>query len=143
MRSYHYGQVERAWEISINLHMGIYGADWADRPAALGKETFENAIRISDFFAERQLEVLGRPRIEAQKKQRSRLEEVLMENHKNPMTIRTLRDRHGIKKEEVISTVKSHPDIFGMVVADPPRGGSKSTLVFLKSNPPPRVRFKK
>jgi hypothetical protein len=131
---------ERAWEISLNLHTGIHGEECFE---PISKETFENAIRISDFFAERQLEVLRRPRIEAQKKQRSRLEEVLVDNHKNPMTLRTLRDRHGIKKEEVISTVKSHPDIFGMLTVDPPHGGSKSTLIFLKSNPPQGKRYKK
>ena len=134
---------ERAWEISINLHMGIYGVGWADNPVRLSAATFKNAIRISDFFAERQLEVLQRPRIEAEKKQRSRLEEVLVKNEGKPMTIKILRDRHGIKKEEVFSTVKSHSDIFGIVVVDPPHGGSKSTLVFLKKNPPPGVRFKK
>ena len=134
---------ERAWEISINLHMGIYGVDWADNPISLSTETFKNAMRISDFFAERQLEVLQRPRLEVQEKLRSRLEEVLVGNNKNPMTLRALRDRHGIKKDEVVSTVKSHPDVFGIVVVDPPHGGSKSTLVFLKSNPPPGMRFKK
>ena len=134
---------ERAWEISINLHMGIYGVDWADNPISLSTETFKNAMRISDFFAERQLEVLQRPRLEVQEKLRSRLEEVLVGNNKNPMTLRALRDRHGIKKDEVVSTVKSHPDVFGIVVVDPTHGGSKSTLVFLKSNPPPGVRFKK
>jgi hypothetical protein len=133
---------ERAWEISINLHMGIYGVGWADCPAGLSKETFENAIRISDFFAERQLEVLRRPRIEAQKKLRSRLEEVLVSDNKKPMTLRALRDRHGIKKEEVISSVKSHPDIFGMVEVKPPRG-SNSTIVFLWSNPPRGIEVKK
>jgi Protein of unknown function (DUF3987) len=130
---------ERAWEISLNLHTGLYGVECFH---PISKETFENAIRISDFFAEQQLEVLRRPRIEAQKKQRSRLEKVLTENSKNAMTLRTLRDHHGIKKEEVVSSVKSHPDIFGMVEVKPPRG-SKSTLVFLQSNPPQGIKVKK
>jgi hypothetical protein len=134
---------ERAWEIAINLHMGIHGVDWVDRPARLSAETFRNATRISDFFAERQLEVLHMPRIEAEKKQRSRLEEVLVNNGKKPMTLRALRDRHGIKKEEVFSSVKSNPDIFGIVMVDPPHGGSKSTLIFLQSDPPPGYKGKK
>jgi hypothetical protein len=72
----------------------------------------------------------------AQQKQRTRLQEVLEANQKNPLTIRTLRDRHGLKKEEVISCVKSHPALFGLLTVDPPHGGSKSMLVFLRSNPP-------
>jgi hypothetical protein len=133
---------ERAWEIAINLHMGIYGVQWADHPARLSAATFSNALLITDFFAERQLEVLQRPRVEAQQKHRDRLEEVFENNKKEPMTLRTLRDRHGITKDEVILCVKSHPDVFGIITVDPPHGGSKSTLVFLKSNPPPGWRFK-
>jgi Protein of unknown function (DUF3987) len=134
---------ERAWEIAVNLHMGIYGVEWADHPARLSAATFSNALLITDFFAERQLEVLQRPRIESQQKQRSRLEEVFADNKRDPMTLRTLRCRHGISKDEAISSVKSHPDVFGMVTVDPPHGGSKSTLVFLQSNPPPRLRLRR
>jgi hypothetical protein len=134
---------ERAWEIAINLHMGIHGVKWADNPVKLSVATFKNAMLISDFFADRQLEVLQRPRIEAQHKCRERLEEVFENNKKTPMTLRTLRDRHGIKKDEVISCVKSHPDVFGIITVDPPHGGSKSTVIFLKSNPPPGWRSKK
>jgi hypothetical protein len=133
---------ERAWEISINLHMGIYGVKWADNPTRLSAATFKNAMLISDFFAERQLEVLQRPRIEAQQKCRNRLDEVFENNKENPLTLRILRDRHGITKDEVFSCVKSHPDVFGMVRLDRHHGGSKSTLVFLKSNPPPGWRCK-
>src|SRR5258705_8517186 len=83
-------QCERAWEIAINLHMGIYGVKWVDHPAKLSKATFEDAILISEFFADRQLEVLQRPRIEVQQKCRERLEEVFKNNKQNPMTIRAL-----------------------------------------------------
>jgi hypothetical protein len=128
---------ERAWEISINLHMGIYGVDWADHPAKLSRTTFENAIQISDFFAERQLEVLQRPRIEAQHKHRSRLEEIFKDNRQTPITLRDLKRRHGLKREEVISCVKSHKDVFGMLEVKSPHGGPKSTLIFARANPPP------
>jgi replicative DNA helicase len=134
---------ENAWGIAENLHMGLYGAEWLDKPTPLSAETFKKAITISRYFADRQLEVLQRPRIEAQEKLHSRLEEVFEKNENKPITIRTLRDRHGIKKGEVLSSVKSHPDTFGIITVDPPHGGSKSVLVFLKSNPPPGWRSKK
>src|SRR5262249_52278563 len=77
---------ERAWEIAINLHMGIHGVDCA---SYIDLETFENAIKIADYFADRQLEVLARPRIEAQQKQRCRLLEVFEEHNNEAMTMRT------------------------------------------------------
>jgi hypothetical protein len=125
---------ERAWEIALNLHIATYGVDGCANQ--LSKETFENAIRISRFFGEQQLEVLRRPRIEAEEKRRDRLREVLEKNNQKPITLRTLAKTHGLKKEEVISCVKTQPEVFGMVKVDPPHGGSKSTLVFLKSHPP-------
>jgi hypothetical protein len=127
---------ERAWEISLNVHTGLYCTECF---APMSTETFKNAMRISDFFAERQLEVLRRPRIEAQNKHRDRLSEIFKERFHKPVTLRELVHRHGLKREEVLLCVKSRPDIFGMVVVKPPRG-SKSTLVFFKSNPPPGMK---
>jgi hypothetical protein len=127
---------ERAWEISLNLHTGLYGTE-CFRP--ISTETFGNATRISDFFAERQLEVLRRPRIEAEQKLYGRLLEIFQEHGQKPIRLRQLTHRHGLKAEEVLSCVKTHPDILGMVVMKSPRG-SKSTLVFLRSNPPPGMK---
>jgi Protein of unknown function (DUF3987)/DnaB-like helicase N terminal domain len=128
---------ERAWEIAINLHIGIHGINCA---SYLDLETFENAIRIADFFADRQLEVLSRPRIEAQEKRVSRLEEVFAKHGNQPITMRTLVRTHGMKKEDVLSSVKSRTDLFCFTTVDPPHGGSKSTVVFPRSNPPPGWR---
>lgn len=127
---------ERAWEISLNLHTGIYGTE-CFRP--ISTSTFQNATRISDFFAERQLEVLRRPRLEAENKFKSRLLEIFRERMLRPIRLRQLTHSHGFKKEEALSCVKNHPDIFGIVTVKPPRG-SKSSVVFLKSNPPAGVK---
>jgi len=127
--------VERAWEIALNLHVGHYGDECYRE--ALSSKTFSDAIRIVRFFADRQLEVLQRPRIKALDEQRDRLQEVYAKNGEKPITLRDLHRRHGLDQEQVFSTVKNYPDVFGMAQKRPPHGGRKSTLVFLKSNPPP------
>jgi hypothetical protein len=126
---------ERAWEIALNLHAAHYGDECYREP--LNSSTFSDAIRISRFFADRQLEVLQRPRIKAMNEQRDRLEEILSTNGGKPVTLRDLSHHHGLDPKEIFSSVKSHPDLFGMATRQPLHGGHKSVILFLKSNPPP------
>lgn len=126
--------VERAWEIALNLHAGHHGDECYREP--LSSKTFSDAIRIARFFADRQLEVLQRPRIKALDEQRDRLKEVFAKNGEKLITLRDLHRCHGLDQEQVFSSVKNHPDLFGMVEKRPSHGGRKSILVFLKSNPP-------
>jgi hypothetical protein len=126
--------VERAWEIALNLHVGHYGNQCCREP--LSSKTFSDAIRIARYFADRQLEVLQRPRIKAAEEQRDRLNEIFADSGEQLITIRDLQRRHGLDPEQVFSIVKNHPELFGMVQKRPLHGGRKSTLVFLKSNPP-------
>ena len=130
--------VERAWEIALNLHAGYYGDECYREP--LSSKTFSDALRIARFFADRQLEVLDRPRSNALDEQCDRLKEIFAQTGEKLITVRDLRRRHGLDQKQVFSTVKDHPDLFGMVEQRPPHGGRKSILVFSKSNPPPGVR---
>jgi len=130
--------VERAWETALNLHAGHYGDECYREP--ISSKTFSDAIRIARFFADRQLEVLQRPRIKALDEQRDRLKEIFAQTGEKLITVRDLHRRHGFDREQVFSSVKNHPDLFGIVEQRPPHGGRKSILVFLKSNPPPGVR---
>jgi hypothetical protein len=41
--------VERAWEVALNLHIGLYGVECYRKP--LSQETFANAVLISHYFA--------------------------------------------------------------------------------------------
>jgi hypothetical protein len=120
---------ENAWVITQSLHIAHYGGDSA---APLSKETFTDAVKIARYFAELQLKVLTRGRVEAQQKHRTHLEEILA---KGPTTVRELM-RHGFKRPEIFSTVKTHPKIFGASKARPEHGGRFIITVFLRSNPP-------
>jgi hypothetical protein len=128
---------ERAWEIALNLHAGHHGDACYREP--LNSQIFSDAIRISRFFADRQLEVLQRPRIKAMNERRDRLAEILNRNEGKPITLRDLSCHHGLDQEEVISSVKRHPDLFGIVTRRPLNGGHKSAILFLKSSPPPGI----
>ena len=120
--------------IALNVHAGLYGDECYREP--LSWKTFSDSIRIARFFADRQLEVLQRPRIKALDEQRDRLKEIFAQTGEKLITVRDLQRRHGLDQEQVFSSVKDHPDLFGMVEKRPPHGGRKSILVFLKSNPP-------
>jgi hypothetical protein len=132
--------VERAWEIALNLHVGLYGIECYKHP--LSKETFANAIVIAKYFADRQLEVLNAMRIKASSDSRDRLKEILETNDRNPVTFRDLKRRHGLDREEVLNTVKNHPEVFGVAELRRQSGGTPSPIVFLKSNPPPKMQPK-
>jgi replicative DNA helicase len=126
--------VERAWEISLNLHAGIYGVECYRQ--RLSAKTFSNAVSIARFFAARQLVALQAPRIKAHDEMCDRLKTIFSRNEQSPITLRDLRRRHGLNRDEVIKSVKSNPETFGVAIAHSSRGGSPSTLVFLQTNPP-------
>jgi hypothetical protein len=127
--------VERAWEVSLNLHSGIHEGECYRHP--LSAETFSNAILIVRFFMAEQLDVLQMSRAQAIDATRERLKEVFTRNGGCPITLRDLRRRHGLHKEEVLSIVRAHPNVFGSTTLRRPSGGAPSPIIFLLSNPPP------
>ncbi len=127
--------VERAWEVSLNLHASLHEVECPEFP--LSAETFSNAIRIVRYFMTRQLEVLQMSRIQTINATRERLEEIFSKNGKIPITLRDLYRRHGLERDEVLSSVKSRPEVFGVTTMHRRSGGVPSCLIFLQSNPPP------
>jgi hypothetical protein len=103
----------------------------------LSQETFSNAIRIVRYFMREQLEVLQSSRIQAIDEFCDRLKEIFSRNGSSPITLRDLHRRHGLDREQVLSCVKSHSDLFGATIVHRLSGGKPSCVIFLKSNPPP------
>jgi hypothetical protein len=132
--------VERAWEIALNLHIGLHSAECYRH--VLSNDTFANAILISRYFANRQLEVLNAMRIKATNDRRDQLAKILEDNDKKPVTFRDLKRRHGLERQEVLNTVKSHPELFGIAELRRQSGGTPSLVVFLRLNPPPKMKAK-
>jgi len=127
--------VERAWEIALNLHSAEHGTDCYKM--ALSAKTFSDAILITESFSKHQIDALQLERIRAVNEFIARLEEIFHRNGKAPITLRDLSRRHGFKSEEVLKSVKSHPETFGAAIAHRSAGGPPSTIIFLKTNPPP------
>jgi len=132
--------VERTWEIALNLHIGLHGAECYRH--VLSNDTFAKAILISRYFANRQLEVLNAMRIKATNDRRDQLAKILEGNNKKPITFRDLKRRHGLDRQEVLNTVKSHPELFGIAELRRQSGGTPSLVVFLRLNPPPKMEAK-
>jgi hypothetical protein len=126
--------VERAWEVSLNLHSGLHEVECYKEP--LSTETFSHAIRIVRYFMAQQLEVLQMSRIQTIDATRERLEEIFSRNHQKPITLRDLKRRHGLDREEVLSSLKSHRDLFAAAKVFRLSGGPPSCLIYLQSNPP-------
>ena len=104
--------VERAWEVALNLHSGVFEVDCYRYP--LNAETFENAILVVRYFMKEQLEVLQMSRSQAIDSARERLEEVFSRNGSEPITLRDLRRRHGLDQETVLRIVNAYPNTFGV-----------------------------
>jgi hypothetical protein len=74
---------EQAWRIAVCLHAGLYGAEAGRHGLEL--ETALSAIKLADWFAAQQLEILAGSRMAAR---RAKLDEVLALLADNPQGIR-------------------------------------------------------
>jgi hypothetical protein len=126
---------ERAWEIALNFHVATHSIDCFKQPLIL--ETFNNAVKVVRWFIEEELRVLQISRCEVINKTRERLEEIFRKNGNTPVTLRNFDRHHRIEKSDVIACVKSNEFLFTLAVAHSPHGGRASTVVFLRSHPPP------
>ena len=70
-----------------------------------------------------------------------RLEEFFTTNEGKPITVRHLSRCLRASREEIFSFLQKNPNLFGAAIRRPVHGGSKSsTVIFLRSNPPPGLR---
>jgi hypothetical protein len=125
---------ERAWEIALNFHVAIHGAEAFKY--ALTKETFENAVTVVRWFIDEELRVLQVSRAEATNKTAEKLTELFVRNNNTPISLRDLDRRHRIEKSQVISCVKSNKYLFVLATRRSPRGGVPSPVVFPRAHPP-------
>jgi hypothetical protein len=66
-----------------------------------------------------------------------RLEELFARSEGKPITVRHLSRCLRTDREEIFSFLQNHSDLFGAAIKRSARGGSKSTIIFLRLNPPP------
>jgi replicative DNA helicase len=125
---------ERAWEIALNFHVAIHGAEAFKH--VLSAETFKNAIALVRWFMIEELRVLQVSRLEATNKTAEKLEELFRKNNNSPISLRDLDRRHRIAKSDVVSCVKSNEHLFVLATRRSARGGVESRVVFPRAHPP-------
>ena len=137
VRSFAVRWTEQAWKVALLLHTGLHGADCDKHP--LRAETFRSATDVVRFFVGLQLEVLQIMRLDAVEKTHARLQELFLRYENAPITLRALAKRHRLRRELVLSCVKTYPKIYGIGAVKSTRGGKPSTIIFLRKFTPAGV----
>jgi hypothetical protein len=110
---------EQVWHIAINLHAGAFGVDSLEHPLSL--KIFEAAIRVTKFFAQEQLKILDRSRLNALEKDAIRVRELITSNG-GPITLRDMDRRHGFTEERIANLANRFPRMIEVIK---PKSGNK------------------
>jgi hypothetical protein len=125
---------ENAWRLAVVLHAGLYGADAHNHPLELA--TAENAIRLSEWFAEEQLEILAKGRRAAAAKLEDQVLELLDENHERKQ--QDFVSARDVLRARIVPTADAARALLDRMVADgllipqdiPPMRGGKTTRIY-------------
>ncbi len=123
--------MEQTWKIALVLHAALHGADSHDK--TLNGETARCAVTLQQWFARKQMVILGE---KASKPATTRLEKLcrlLLENG-GEITLRNLQNSHGFPEAEIRRLVESAPQKLILQKRQNPGGGRPSRVVGL-SNP--------
>jgi len=123
---------EQAWRLSVVLHAMRHGPEAG--AAELSAETARAAIRLARWFAERQLEVLHRGRMERMHRKVGNLLAVLAQAH-GEMTLRDLHRRHGWNPEEARMLAGRFPELVRIEERKPEGGGRPSSVAVAAGAP--------
>jgi hypothetical protein len=133
---------ENAWRLAVVLHAGLYGSDAHNH--ALELATAENAIRLSEWFAREQLEILAKGRRAAAAKLEDQVLELLDENQeRKQQDFVTAREVHRARITATADAAKAllvRMEGDGLLVSSPitPAHGGKATRIYRRVvNPVP------
>jgi hypothetical protein len=115
---------EQAWRLAVCLHAGTHGATAHEQQLAL--ETAQQAIRLSDWFAREQLQILQAGRTERKIERLKKLKQ-LVRHYNGTATLRDLDRRNNFKPGEVRELAARFPEL--LVVENLQTGGRPSEIV--------------
>jgi hypothetical protein len=123
---------EQAWRIAVCLHAGLHGAKAGEHH--LEPETAQKAIKLADWFAARQLEILAGSRMAAR---RAKLDEVLELLTDNPQGIRA----SDVYRKRIVPTAEEAHTLLERMEAEgelqgrneKPDGGGHITRIYTKA----------
>ena len=125
---------ENAWRLAVTFHAALYGSEAHSR--SLDAETAANAVRVVEWFAAAQLEILSKARRQAASKVEDEVLELLASNHERKrQDFTTARE---VQRARIVATADAARALLDRMEADgllsgediaPPHGG-KPTRVF-------------
>jgi Protein of unknown function (DUF3987) len=121
---------EQARRLAIGQHAARHGIESHLQPMA--DATVENAIRMTEWFADEQLRMLQASRQNVLHRQMEHLRDLLLTRYPQGTTLRTLDNNHNKPKELVERIVQNFPAIFEIKEHRPAGGGRPSPYLFLK-----------
>jgi hypothetical protein len=101
--------------------------------------TVENAIRMTEWFADEQLRMLQSSRQNVLRKQMEDLRDLLLTKYPQGTTLRKLENDHNKPKELVDRIVQEFPAIFVIKEHQPAGGGKTIALALPQQNSPVKV----
>ena len=133
---------ENAWRVAVVLHAGLYGATAGQH--AMDPETATNAVRVVEWFAAAQLEILAKGRHQAAAKMEEEVLDLLDLNRERKqldfLTVRDVQRARIMANAEAARALLVRMESAGILVGEDirPAGGGKPTRIFrCPKNPVP------
>jgi hypothetical protein len=133
---------ENAWRVAVVLHAGLYGAGAHTHP--LDAETAGNSVRVVEWFAAAQLEILSKARRQVAAKLEDQILALITSNTErkaqNFTTARDVQRARIVAPAEAARALLARMETAGLLIGEdiPPPGGGKVVRIFrATSNPVP------
>ncbi|MGO9585165.1 MAG: DUF3987 domain-containing protein [Limisphaerales bacterium] len=133
---------EQAWRLAVVLHAGLHGTEAHTHP--LDSATAENAVRLADWFADEQLDILAKGRHEAARKiEEQVLEHIQDRADRQKIDYTTAREVHRARITATADAAKAllaQMETDGLLVAEgiaPAHGGKTTRIYRAVKNPVP------
>ena len=133
---------ENAWRMAVTFHAALYGADAHSRP--LDAETAGNAVRVVEWFAAAQLDILSKARRQAASKVEDEVLELISANRDRKgqdfTTAREVQRARIVATAEAAHALLARMESSGLLSGEdvaPPNGGKPTRIFRLIRNPVP------
>ncbi len=133
---------ENAWRLAVVLHAALWAADASNEP--LAAETAANAVRVVEWFAASQLNILAKGRHTAAVKVQDEVLELLETNcQRKAQDVTTAREVHRARitpTADAARALLARMEADGLLVAEditPARGGKTTSIYRAVRNPVP------
>lgn len=131
---------ENAWRLAVVFHAGLHGPDAHNHP--LAAETAANAVRVVEWFAAQQLDILARSRHQAATKLEDDVLALLETNRERKgvdyVTVRDAQRARIVASVDAARSLLARMEVDALLVGEDvaPQGGGKTTRIFRATKNP-------